>query len=90
MVPGVAFDPHGGRLGHGKGYFDRFLRTLRPEVPRIGLAFQCQIFADVPMAAHDVSMTKILTEEGLYEPAAVRRHDLLPPGLGRSTETPIP
>lgn len=67
VVPGVAFDPHGGRLGHGKGYFDRFLSGVSPRVPRVALAFQCQIFPEVPTTAHDVPMSRILTEETEYE-----------------------
>jgi 5-formyltetrahydrofolate cyclo-ligase len=66
MVPGVAFDRQGGRIGHGKGYFDRLLRRVRPDVPLIGIAFECQIFAEIPMLSHDIRMDKVVTERAIY------------------------
>jgi 5-formyltetrahydrofolate cyclo-ligase len=66
MVPGVAFDRQGGRIGHGKGYYDRLLRRVRPDAPLIGIAFECQIFAEIPMLPHDVRMDKVITERGVY------------------------
>jgi len=72
VVPGVAFDPRGGRLGHGKGYFDQLLKLLRPETPRVALAFQCQVVPAVPMLPHDVFMTKVITEETTYEASPAR------------------
>lgn len=65
-VPGVAFDRSGGRVGHGRGYFDRLLRTLRPDACSIGLAFECQLFDRVPMDDHDVFLDGIVTEEATY------------------------
>ena len=66
-VPGVAFDRHGGRIGHGKGYYDRLLRRVREDIVLVGLAFQCQVFPTVPMQEHDVFMNKVITEKGVYE-----------------------
>ena len=66
VVPGVAFDRHGGRVGHGKGYYDRLLRQARPHTPRVALAFQCQLFPQVPMMTHDVYVDKVITEEAVY------------------------
>ena len=66
MVPGVAFDRQGGRTGHGKGYYDRLLQRVRPEVPLIGIAFECQIFPAIPMLPHDIPMDKVITEEAIY------------------------
>jgi 5-formyltetrahydrofolate cyclo-ligase len=65
-VPGVAFDRSGGRVGHGRGYFDRLLRCLRPDACSIGLAFECQLFDRVPMEEHDVALDGIVTEKGVY------------------------
>ena len=48
IVPGVAFDASGKRLGHGKGYYDDFLSKLDPKVLTIGLAFSHQILEDLP------------------------------------------
>jgi len=67
MVPGVAFDRRGGRLGYGGGYFDGLLCRTRPDARRIAVAFQCQIVDEVPMLRHDVFMHAIVTEEGVIE-----------------------
>ena len=67
VVPGVAFDKAGGRLGHGKRYYDNLLRCARPETPLVGLAFECQIFPSIPMLDHDVFMDKVVTETAVYE-----------------------
>ncbi len=65
IVPGVAFDRQGGRLGHGKGYYDRFLEQT--SAFRLGLAFDCQLIDKVPVELHDVPMHAILTESGIVE-----------------------
>lgn len=62
MVPGTAFDPKGGRMGQGKGYYDRLLARVRPDAPLVAIAFDCQIFDEIPVSAHDVFMDKVLTE----------------------------
>lgn len=66
MVPGVAFDRRGGRTGHGKGYYDKLLEHCRPDTPLVALAFECQMFEEIPMQDHDVFMDKILTEAAIY------------------------
>jgi 5-formyltetrahydrofolate cyclo-ligase len=66
MVPGTAFDPRGGRMGQGKGYYDRLLARVRPDAPLIGLAFECQMFPEIPVDPHDVFMDQILTEAHTY------------------------
>jgi 5-formyltetrahydrofolate cyclo-ligase len=67
MVPGVAFDRRGGRMGHGKGYYDKLLEHARPETPLVALAFECQLFPEIPVQPHDVFMDKIVTEANVYE-----------------------
>ena len=62
MVPGTAFDLRGGRMGQGKGYYDRLLASARPSAPLVGMAFDCQIFDEIPVADHDVFMDLVLTE----------------------------
>ena len=60
VVPGVAFDAAGHRLGRGKGYYDRFLsqpQLLR--VPTIGICYPCQLLAHVPVEPHDVCIGKV-------------------------------
>lgn len=67
LVPGVGFDRRGGRTGHGKGYYDKLLQHARLDAPLIALAFECQMFPEIPMAAHDVFMDKVVTEAAVYE-----------------------
>ena len=66
MVPGTAFDPRGGRMGQGKGYYDRLLANARPNAPLVGLAFDCQVFDEIPVAPHDVFMDLVLTESRMH------------------------
>jgi 5-formyltetrahydrofolate cyclo-ligase len=67
IVPGLAFDRHGNRLGLGKGYYDRLLQHVRPETVKIALAFECQLVDEIPLLPHDVRMDKVITEKALYE-----------------------
>jgi 5-formyltetrahydrofolate cyclo-ligase len=67
MVPGVAFDRRGARMGHGKGYYDKLLQHARPDTPLVALAFECQLFPEIPVADHDIFMDKIITETAVYE-----------------------
>jgi 5-formyltetrahydrofolate cyclo-ligase len=59
LVPGIGFTLAGGRLGRGKGYFDRLLA----EIPafKCGVAFDCQVIAELPLEPHDVRLNCILT-----------------------------
>jgi 5-formyltetrahydrofolate cyclo-ligase len=66
VVPGVAFDRHGGRMGHGLGYYDRLLADVQPSTVLVGLAFECQVFHDIPVETHDVSMDWVITESTVY------------------------
>jgi 5-formyltetrahydrofolate cyclo-ligase len=66
MVPGVGFDVRGARMGHGKGYYDKLLEHARTDTPLIALAFECQIFEEIPVAGHDVFMDKVITEDHVY------------------------
>lgn len=61
LVPGLAFDRKGHRLGHGHGYFDRFLARLPDSVPTVGLAFRFQLFDHLPVAAHDHPVQRVLS-----------------------------
>lgn len=62
VVPGVAFDRHGHRLGFGKGYYDRCLSALGSPIPRIGLCYDFQLVPLLPAEGHDVRMHLIVTE----------------------------
>lgn len=65
IVPGVAFDLRGGRLGHGGGHYDRLLE-LEPSAVRIGVAFSCQLVLRVPMDEHDQPMDLLVTDRGVH------------------------
>jgi 5-formyltetrahydrofolate cyclo-ligase len=61
FCPGLAFDPRGGRLGRGRGFYDRMLSKARPDSLKIGLCFPWQIVADTFPEAHDVIMDEVLS-----------------------------
>lgn len=67
ILPGVAFDLRGNRLGHGKGYYDRLLPHLRPQCRRIAMAFECQMVAEVPTEPHDIPVETIITEQRVID-----------------------
>jgi len=67
ILPGVAFDPGGNRVGRGHAYYDGFLKQFHSSIPRIGLAFERQVLGEVPRAAHDVPVTQIITEKRTIE-----------------------
>jgi 5-formyltetrahydrofolate cyclo-ligase len=66
VLPGVGFDRHGGRLGYGGGYYDRFLPRLRPGVPKIAVAYEVQVIDEVPREPHDCVLTALVTEKGVW------------------------
>jgi len=65
VVPGVAFDRAGNRLGHGFGYYDRFLAGLPAGTIRVGLACAAQLVPEVPVESWDVPVHALVTEEGV-------------------------
>jgi 5-formyltetrahydrofolate cyclo-ligase len=66
IVPGVAFDHRGGRLGYGKGYYDRFLHQLRDNATKLAICFECQLFPELPLLPHDIPMDRVVTETMVY------------------------
>lgn len=62
IVPGLAFDPAGNRLGRGGGFYDRFLRRLRRSAVTAGLAFDAQIIDAVPADDRDFAVDFIVTD----------------------------
>jgi 5-formyltetrahydrofolate cyclo-ligase len=67
VAPGLAFDRCGGRLGYGKGYYDRFLHHTRAGVPKVAVCFECQLFPEIPLLPHDVRMDMVVTEKAVYK-----------------------
>jgi 5-formyltetrahydrofolate cyclo-ligase len=67
VVPGLAFDRQCGRIGYGKGYYDRLLHEVRGDAAVVAVAFQCQIFPEVPVLPYDVRVDRIVTEEAMYQ-----------------------
>ena len=76
VVPGVAFDAQGGRLGHGRGHFDRLL--ARSGALLVGLCFENRLVEAVPMEPHDVRMDVVATEKRmLFAPTAAAKMERL-------------
>ena len=68
VVPGVAFDRTGHRLGYGKGFYDRELHATGFSGVLIGFCFEFQLLDRLPAESHDVPVDYIVTEQGLFSP----------------------
>jgi 5-formyltetrahydrofolate cyclo-ligase len=66
VVPGVAFDHNGGRLGNGAGYYDRLLAEVREDAVLFGVCFESQLLDRIETEAHDVPMDFVITENNVY------------------------
>ena len=64
IVPMVAFDAQRHRMGHGKGYYDRYLKDYQGM--KIGVAFECQKFPQLDVYPHDIPMDLIISEDAKY------------------------
>ncbi len=71
LVPGVAFDLRGGRLGQGGGHYDRLLAGIE-DAWRIGVAFSCQVVPRVPRDDHDIAMDVLVTDHSVHR---LERHE---------------
>jgi 5-formyltetrahydrofolate cyclo-ligase len=69
LVPGMAFDARGRRLGKGYGCYDRFLSGLSDSTLTVGLAFSWQLVPEVPVEEWDVPVDVVVTDEGVIRPA---------------------
>lgn len=65
IVPGLAFDRAGHRVGYGRGFYDRFLATLRPDALTVGICFFVQLVDEVPHGRGDRPVDLVVTEHGL-------------------------
>lgn len=64
LVPGLAFDLEGGRIGYGGGYYDRFLNGMRKDALKLGLAYDFQITDKIKTEQFDISIDGVITESG--------------------------
>jgi 5-formyltetrahydrofolate cyclo-ligase len=74
IIPGVAFDEQGTRLGYGGGYYDRLLPMMRPECVRIGIAFDEQVLPHIPIEEHDERVDVIITPARVIRPDTPRSY----------------
>lgn len=65
VVPAVAYDRNGNRVGRGKGYYDRLLATSR--AVKVGLAYDFQVVDEIDAEPHDVRVDVVITERGVYK-----------------------
>ena len=65
ITPGVAFDNQGYRLGYGGGFYDRFFSQIEKTIPKIGIAFECQLVESLPVASYDMPINHLITEKGI-------------------------
>lgn len=72
IIPGLAFDRNGNRLGRGKGFYDHFLS--KQSIYTIAVAFHCQLLEEVPVEPWDVIMRQIITEEETIVPDFSKLH----------------
>ena len=70
LIPGLAFDCFGGRLGRGKGYYDRLLGDPSFRGLKAGICHEERILPSIPMEPHDVPMDLILTEQRVIRPSS--------------------
>ena len=77
LVPGLAFDARGFRLGYGQGYYDRLLPRLT-RARRMGLAYELSLLVEVPSAPHDQPVDYIVTERRVLTSEPARALDALP------------
>lgn len=67
LIPGVAFDARGGRLGYGGGYYDRLTGRMTARPGLIALAFEEQVIDEVPVASHDIRVNRIVTDKRVIQ-----------------------
>ena len=67
LMPGVAFDRNGNRLGYGRGYYDKLMSTANPALAGVAAGFSCQIVDKVPIGPHDKKVDCIITENEIIK-----------------------
>jgi 5-formyltetrahydrofolate cyclo-ligase len=69
IVPGLAFDRAGGRIGWGRGHYDATFAAAAPSALRVGLAYECQVVDQVAREPHDIALQILITEVATYQVA---------------------
>jgi 5-formyltetrahydrofolate cyclo-ligase len=67
VVPAIALDPTGHRIGYGAGFYDRILPRFTPPATTIGVAYDFQLVAEVPFTEHDVALAFVVTDEREFD-----------------------
>ena len=67
VMPGVAFDPENNRVGYGGGFYDKYLEK-HPNLHAIAIAFELQMYRELPFEEHDIKPEKVMTEKQSYPP----------------------
>ncbi len=88
LMPGVAFDESCHRVGYGGGYYDRYLEK-HPGLLHIALAFEFQVFEEVPFEDHDILPEMIVTERRILKPEEKKRKSLEEIGKSARTAEPV-
>ena len=76
ILPGIAFDLEGNRIGRGLGYYDKFLKKVNPSTRFIALAFEMQIVEKLPNDKNDIPVDKIITEERIINSIEYRVYSI--------------
>ena len=66
LIPGVAFDRKGGRIGYGKGYYDKFFASHSQTLEKIGIAYTIQIVDTIPTTSLDIQLNGLVCEEDFW------------------------
>lgn len=67
IMPGVAFDKKGNRIGYGAGFYDKLLSALKKQIPLIAITYEEQVLASLPSEPHDIKVHRIVTDKRLIE-----------------------
>ena len=65
VMPGVAFDPENNRVGYGGGFYDKYLEK-HPNLHAVAIAFELQMYRELPFEEHDIKPEKVVTEKQSY------------------------
>lgn len=67
IMPGVAFDRSGNRIGYGKGYYDKYLKDVKSDIKKIALAYELQLIEEIETEEHDLKVDSIITENEIID-----------------------